>query len=89
MNLYEIRLFQGVMGFDVFLKVPVIIIIRFSGNVLGIIYIDILYTPYIYLFIIHKNLKKYKSMTYAKIKFYIIFVQRIFFMMNNKEVTKR
>ena len=53
-------------GFDVVLKVPVIIIIRFGEkNVLGTIYIDIYQfggwvgevhsPPHIILFIIHKN----------------------------------
>ena len=36
-----------------------------------------------------KKQKKYKSMTYTKIKFYIIFFRTIFPRMNNKNFTKR
>ena len=48
-------------GFDVFLKVPVIIIIRFGEKVFGTIYINfgggwvVHRSPYISWFIIHKN----------------------------------
>ena len=59
-------------GFEVFLKVPVIIIIRFGENVLGTIYIDIYQfggggagevhcPPHIVLFIIHKNRKMIRA----------------------------
>ena len=52
-------------GFEVFLKVSVIIIIRFGkNNVLGTIYINFgggrrgeYGSPFIFLFIIHKNVK--------------------------------
>ena len=68
------------MYFEVFLKVPVIIIMRFGKyNVLCPKYIDIyefqwgygrdVYGPP-YIFLLLK--KKYKSMTYAWIKFYIL-----------------
>ena len=71
---------------EVFLKVPVIIIIRFGeNNVLGTIYIDIYQflewaeeehgPPHIFLFIIHKNGKIIRAcMTYIKITFYIFFI---------------
>ena len=80
-----------------FLKVPVIIIMRFGeNNVLCPKYIDIYefggvqggctYSTVHFLFIIKKKEKKYKCMTYTKIKFYII----LFFpRMNNKNFRKR
>ena len=68
-----------------FLKVPLIIIMRFGENiVLGPKDIDIyefwggIWRMYMgdvhFLFIIEKKRKKYKSMTYTKIKFYIILI---------------
>ena len=63
-----------------------IIIMIFGENVFGPKYIDIYQfwgfaegvTRFIlhFLFIIHKNWKKYKSMTYTKIKFYIILIEK-------------
>ena len=42
MNLWEIGLFHGLKGFELFPKVPVIIIMRFcENNVLETIYMDI------------------------------------------------
>ena len=81
MNPCEIGLFHIVL---VFLKVPVIIIVRFGGNnvlcpkymniyefrgVWGDVYIP----PYIFCLLLKKQ-KKYKRMTYTKIKFYIILI---------------
>ena len=46
-------------------------------------------SPHIVLFIIHKKRKNYKSITYTKIKLYIILFLHFFPRMNNKKVSKR
>ena len=83
-----------------FLKVPLIIIIRFgANNVLCQKYIDIyefggygrgMYTFQCTFFVYYsKKWKKYKSTTYTKIKFYIILISIFFPSMNNKIFRKR
>ena len=68
-----------------FLKVLTIIIMRFGENNVfwpKYIYIyqyqgfvgGVTWSTLHFLFIIHKNKKKYKSMTYTKIKFYVILI---------------
>ena len=82
-----------------FLKVPVKIIMKLGkNNVLCPKYIDIYeFGGYGGMYIFHrtffvyysKKRKKYKSMTYTKIKFYIILISNLFTRMNNKKIRKR
>ena len=70
-----------------FVKVPMLIIMRFDENVLETIYINFEGIVEGGDYMVHLILKKYKSMTYTEGKFYI-FIYKYFQSMNKKNIKK-